>query len=244
MKTTVSSGNATLDVVSGTLTETIKGNTYRHIKTGMFTIDVDSADFNINVKGANMNTNVHVDATTIVTGKTKHRTDGTMDILSGGVMTIKTDAGSDMFIEADHVNIKSRADLHRTVMGTEFIEKFADTNEITHGTAKKITLGPAYTFTFANSASLTIGASAIAKLAAELNLTAGLFIQITAAIKMALEFGVNLKINMADDISIAPLKYEGMPMSVGTIAADIYTTPTYTRMGGLMTKLAGLFAVV
>lgn len=244
MKTKVTSGNVTLDVVAGTLTETVKGNTYRHITTGMYTIHVDSANFNIDVKTGSMITHVKTDATTTVNGKTKHRTDATMDILSGGIMTLKTDAGSDMFIEAEQVNIKSRGDTKRMIMGTEFIEKFADTNEITHGTVKRISYSDSLTATFANSASLTVGASAIAKLAAEANLTVGLYLQLTAAIKLALEFGVSLKINMADDISIAPLKYKGMPMSIGTIAADIYTTPTYTRMGGLMTKLAGLFAVV
>jgi type VI secretion system secreted protein VgrG len=244
MKTTVTEGNASLDVVAGTLTETIEGDTLRHIQTGKYTVDVDTADLTTNVKTASMLTNVKTDATTTVNGNTKHRTDGTMDILSGGVMSLKTDKGSDMFLEAEHVKLTARADLHETVLGTEYAVKYADTHEITHGNSTKITYGLSTSATFGNTASLFVGASESAKLAAEASLTLGLSLQLTYAIKMALEYGVNLKINFANDISIAPFKYKTMPMSVGTIAADIYTTPTHTRLGGLVTNCASLFAVI
>ena len=252
MRTTVSAGNAYLTVTAGTLTETIKGDTLRHIETGNLTIDVDTGNLTTNVKTANMITNVKTDATTTVNANTRHRTDGTMEIHSGGVMTIHTDGGSDMFVEANHVKIKSRADTYRDVTGTEWVVRNGDSHAKTngndtveiHGNSTVTRYGNTTSEHHGHSSTTFIGTKHTLEVSASDTITAAAKLELTAAIKLALQVGLNLDINFAFNFSVAPFKHDIKMTKLNFWLADVATTPTHTRMGALSSYLTGLFAVV
>jgi type VI secretion system secreted protein VgrG len=252
MRTTVSSGNAYLTVTSGTLTETIKGDTLRHIETGNLTIDVDTGDLTTNVKAGSMFTNVKTNATTTVNANTRHRSDGTMEHHSGGIMTIHTDGGSDMFIEANTVKIKSRANTEVDVTGTEWVVRHGDSHAKTFGNdtveivgnSNVTRHGNTTTFHQGLSSSTFIGAKHTLEVAASDTITVAAKLDLTAAIKLALQVGLNMDINFAFNFSIAPFKHDIKMTKLNFWLADVATTPTHTRMGGLASYLTGLFAVV
>jgi type VI secretion system secreted protein VgrG len=63
-------------------------------------------------------------------------------------------------------------------------------------------------------------------------------------LKVTLEAGVALELNFAEVFELAPFHHDIEAAKLSTVAADIATTPTHTRLGGLFSNLAGLFAVV
>lgn len=223
LKTDVDTGNAELNVKTGTFTETIEGTTERHVKTGDLKTNVDTGLRETNIKG---------DSTDTVQGNSKRRTDGTADFLSGGLMTIKTDEGSNIEIEADEVKITSRSDKTVTIMGKEFEYKNEDSASITIGSS--IDLKAGWYNISCSATGLDVGISATgAKLSLDLT---GFSFSLEAALALSLNLGIGWS-NKAASIDLKMFDMEEVPVKLGLKAEEAKTGVSHNEIYALIVFL-------
>jgi type VI secretion system secreted protein VgrG len=239
MKTTVSSGNAYHTVASGTFTELVQSDvrfTYNATKTE-------------HVDNGSVTETFQSQKTTIATTQ-EVSTGTTMTITSGALHTVNSNASYEHSITGHtkidttggNTEILTTGTTHLHSDGKIDIDSPADIT--IHGSKVSLVADEKEHFTMGSNYELTIGANATAKLAAEANLTVGAFLEISCALNLALTFGARLELDFAEVFSLAPFHHEIKAAKFRTVAADIYTTPTHTRMGAMFSHVAGLFAVV
>jgi len=73
---------------------------------------------------------------------------------------------------------------------------------------------------------------------------AGAFVEITAALKLAIEAGIAIDLNFALNLENSPLKQEIAALDMNMFAASIITSPVHTRMGAIASHLVGSFVVI
>jgi type VI secretion system secreted protein VgrG len=238
MRTTVSSGNAYHTVAAGTFTELVQSDvlqTYNATKTEHVDNGLVTETFQSQI-------------TTIATTQDVS-TGATMTITSGALHTVNSNASYVHTITGD-TTITTSANTEIITTGTTHIHSDA---EITIDTPADITItGSHVEVTSASEEWTVFGAKIEHKLDTHIELTAGATIEaklaamleLTLAIKAEISAGVFLDLNFALNFENEPLKYNIAPLSMKTLGLDIATTPTHTRIGGLISHLAGLFDVI
>jgi type VI secretion system secreted protein VgrG len=247
LTTTVSTGNMTTTVKSNMTTTVQSGNATHNVNTGTFTELVQSdVSLTYNAtkteKVANGSvTETYKSQSTNITTTQDLTTGGTMTVNAGGLHTVNSKA-SYVHNVTGSTDITTSTTTHIHSEGAITIDTPADiTMEGNHVTRKAASeewhvAGLTIEHKLDNKIAMTAGASIEAKLA--------LALELTAAIKIALELGVRLNLNFAFNFEMAPFKHELKLTKLNDYLLDLATTPTHTRMAGLVGNLAGLFAVV
>lgn len=243
--THVETGDYELGVDAGKSTTTVKGDTKLHVESGGLYTDVDtgvmqtkvksdtslqvtSGNYKADVDAGTATANIKGDTTvTVKSGNTKVDTlAGTTDILSKGKITVKSKS-SDVDIEGDKVNTKSRSDWSWTILGTQVsftagskVEfKLSQDTSFTLGLTNSFFVGVQNSFALAMQNSFVIGPQTSAFIGGKFGLTIAAELNLTAAAKLNFEVGINLTVGATADIKLVPTKLEQKMVKLEQAAA-------------------------